>query len=169
MTESSSNDGAAASAEFATRIAELEGEVARLKDTLLRSQADQQNQQRRHQREREDLRKFATANLVEELLPSLDALALGLEAAAGKAEGQAVAEGFRMAVNQLRSVMAAQGLAEINPLGQAFNPGRHESVGQESHLTIPEGSVSRVARVGWLLNDRVIRAAAVFVSTGFTK
>jgi molecular chaperone GrpE (heat shock protein) len=54
-------------------------------------------------------------------------------------------------------------------LGQAFNPGRHESVGQESHLTIPEGSVSRVARVGWLLNDRVIRAAAVFVSTGITK
>ncbi len=169
MTESSSNDGAAASAEFATRIAELEGEVARLKDTLLRSQADQQNQQRRHQREREDLRKFATANLVEELLPSLDALALGLEAAAGKADGQAVVEGFRMAINQLRSVMAAQGLVEINPLGQAFNPGRHESVGQESHLTIPEGSVSRVARVGWLLNDRVIRAAAVFVSTGFTK
>ena len=47
----------------ALRLAELAGEVARLKDTLLRSHADQQNQQRRHQRERDDLRKFAVAGL----------------------------------------------------------------------------------------------------------
>jgi len=48
----------------ATRIAELEGEVARLRDTVLRGQADQQNQQRRHQRDREELRKFASAGLL---------------------------------------------------------------------------------------------------------
>ena len=52
------------------RLAELEAEVNRLRDTLLRSQADQQNQQRRHQREREDLRKYATSGLIEELRPT---------------------------------------------------------------------------------------------------
>jgi molecular chaperone GrpE len=150
----------------ATRIAELEGEVARLRDTVLRGQADQQNQQRRHQRDREDLRKFATTALLEELLPSLDALALGLAAAQGQTEGRAVAEGFRMAIMQLRATLAQQGLAELNPLGQPFNPSHHEAVSQEASDTVPEGSVTRVARPGWSLHERVLRPAAVFVSTG---
>ena len=149
-----------------TRLAELEGEVARLRDTVLRSQADQQNQQRRHQRDREELRKFASAGLLEELLPSLDALALGLASAQGQAEGRAVAEGFRMAVNQLRNTLAQQGLAELNPLGQPFNPSHHEAVSQEASDNVPEGSVTRVARPGWSLHERVLRPAAVFVSTG---
>jgi molecular chaperone GrpE len=150
----------------ALRLAELEGEVLRLKDTLLRSHADQQNQQRRHQRDRDDLRKFAVAGLVEDLLPALDSLALGLESATRQPEGKAVAEGFRMAVNQLRATLAGHGLAEINPQGQPFDPSRHESVGSEPSADVAEGQVLRVARAGWLLHDRVLRPAAVFVSTG---
>jgi molecular chaperone GrpE len=150
----------------ATRIAELEGEVARLRDTVLRGQADQQNQQRRHQRDRDELRKFATTALLEELLPSLDALALGLASAQGQTEGRAVAEGFRMAITQLRATLAQQGLAELTPLGQPFNPSHHEAVSQEASDTVPEGSVTRVARPGWSLHERVLRPAAVFVSTG---
>ncbi|MEY2751591.1 MAG: hypothetical protein RLZZ550_1562 [Verrucomicrobiota bacterium] len=153
-------------ADSALRLAELEGEVARLKDTLLRSHADQQNQQRRHQRDRDELRKFAVAGLVEDLLPALDSLALGLESATRQPEGKAVAEGFRMAVNQLRATLAGHGLAEINPQGQPFDPSRHESVGQQASATVPEGQVALVARPGWSLHDRVLRPAAVFLSTG---
>ena len=100
MTEPSPENSTPEPAPEVNRLAELEAELNRLRDTLLRSQADQQNQQRRHQREREDLRKYATTGLIEELLPTLDALALGLEAANGKAEAKAVADGFRMAVQQ---------------------------------------------------------------------
>lgn len=153
-------------ADPAVRLAELEGEVARLKDTVLRSNADQQNQQRRHQREREELRKYATAGLLEDLLPALDSLALGLESASTQADGRAVAEGFRMAVGQLRGILAGQGLVEVNPTGQPFDPARHEAVGSEASATVAEGTVLRVARAGWLLHDRVLRTAAVFVSSG---
>ena len=153
-------------ADPAVRLAELEGEIARLKDTVLRSNADQQNQQRRHQREREELRKYATAGLLEDLLPALDSLALGLESASTQADGRAVAEGFRMAVGQLRGILAGQGLVEVNPTGQPFDPARHEAVGYEASATVAEGTVLRVARAGWLLHDRVLRPAAVFVSAG---
>jgi molecular chaperone GrpE len=153
-------------ADPAVRLAELEGEIARLKDTVLRSNADQQNQQRRHQREREELRKFATSGLLEDLLPALDSLALGLESASTQADGRAVAEGFRMAVGQLRGILAGQGLVEVNPTGQPFDPARHEAVGSEASATVAEGTVLRVARAGWLLHDRVLRPAAVFVSAG---
>ena len=150
----------------ATRIAELEGQVALLKDTVLRSNADQQNQQRRHHREGIELRKFATAGLLEDLLPALDSLSLGLESAAKQADGRAVAEGFRMAVGQLRGILAGQGLVEVNPTGQPFDPARHEAVGSEASASVAEGTVLRVARAGWLLHDRVLRPAAVFVSSG---
>jgi len=153
-------------ADPAVRVAELEGEVARLKDTVLRTHADQQNQQRRHQREREELRKFATAGLLEDLLPALDSLNLGLESAAQQSDGRAVAEGFRLAVGQLRSILSAQGLVEVNPVGQPFDPARHEAVGSEPSADVAEGTVLRVARSGWLLHDRVLRPAAVFVSAG---
>ena len=153
-------------ADPAVRLAELEGEVARLKDTVLRSNADQQNQQRRHVREREELRKYATSGLLEDLLPALDSLALGLGSASTQADGRAVAEGFRMAVGQLRGILAAQGLVEVDPTGQPFDPARHEAVGSEASATVAEGTVLRVARAGWLLHDRVLRPAAVFVSSG---
>ncbi len=153
-------------ADLSSRVTELETEVARLRDSLLRSQADQQNQQRRHARDREDLRKYATSALVEDLLPALDALALGLESAKQQTEGKAVVEGFRMAIQQLRSVLSANGLTEVNPLGQVFNPAQHETVGQQPSDKIPEGHVAVVARSGWLLNERVLRPAAVILSTG---
>ena len=156
-------------ADPAVRLAELEGEIARLKDTVLRSNADQQNQQRRHQREREELRKYATSGLLEDLLPALDSLALGLESAATQTDGRAVAEGFRMAVGQLRGILSGQGLVEVNPAGQPFDPARHEAVGSEASATAAEGTVLRVARAGWLLHDRVLRPAAVFVSAGPAK
>jgi molecular chaperone GrpE len=165
MTEPAS-EAAPNPADPAVRLAELEGEVARLKDTVLRSNADQQNQQRRHQREREELRKYATSGLLEDLLPALDSLALGLESASTQADGRAVAEGFRMAVGQLRGILSGQGLVEVNPTGQPFDPARHEAVGSEASATVAEGTVLRVARAGWLLHDRVLRPAAVFVSSG---
>ena len=169
MTDPLSPEEAGAPADPQIRLAELEGEVAKLRDTFLRGQADAQNQQRRHQREREELRKFAAAGVLEDLLPALDSLSLGLESAAGKTEAQAVVEGFRLAVAQLRSILASNGLVEIKPLEVPFNPTQHEAVGEEASATAPEGHVLRVARSGWLLHERVIRPAAVFVSSGAAK
>lgn len=150
----------------ATRIAELEKEVATLRDAIIRSAADQQNQQRRHRQERDDTRKFATANLIEELLPALDSLELGLNSSPAQGEGRAVAEGFRMAIQQLHSILSSQGLAEINPVGKPFDHSKHEAVAQEASETIAEGVIIKVARKGWLLNDRVLRHASVIVSSG---
>jgi len=150
----------------ATRIAELEKEVATLRDAIIRSAADQQNQQRRHRQEREDTRKFATANLIEELLPALDSLELGLNASPAQGEGRAVAEGFRMAIQQLHSILSSQGLSEINPVGKPFDHAKHEAVAQEVSDTVAEGIIIKVARKGWALHDRVLRHASVIVSSG---
>jgi len=150
----------------AARIAELEAEILKLKDSILRSQADQQNQQRRHRQERDDSRKYATANLIEELLPALDSLELGMSSSPAQGEGRAVAEGFRMAIQQLHTILSSQGLSEINPAGKPFDHSKHEAVAQEVSDTVAEGIIIKVARKGWILNDRVLRHASVIVSSG---
>lgn len=148
------------------RLADLEAELARLRDALLRAQADQQNQARRHQRDLADLRKFAATSVMEDILPALDSLRLGLESASTQTDVAAVAQGFALAVQQLRSALDANGLVEVEAAGKPFDPARHEALSQEASATVPEGSVVRVLRSGWMLNDRLLRAAGVTVSTG---
>ena len=151
------------------RLAELEAEAARLRDALLRAQADQQNQARRHQRDLAELRKFAATPVIEDILPALDSLRIGLESAGQQASAGAVAAGFALAVQQLRSALASHGLSEVEALGRPFDPARHEALSQEASATVAEGAVVRVLRSGWVLNDRLIRAAGVVVSTGPAK
>lgn len=150
------------------RLVELETEVARLRDAALRAQADQQNQARRHQRDLVELRKFAASPVIEDILPALDSLRIGLESASIQASATAVATGFAMAVQQLRTALASHGLTEIEASGQVFDPARHEALSQENSETIPEGTVVRVLRSGWMLNDRLLRPAGVIVSKGPT-
>ena len=150
----------------ATRIAGLEKEVADLRDAIIRSAAEQQNAQRRHRREIDDSRKYATASLLEELLPALDSLELGMSSSPEQGEGRAVAEGFRMAIQQLHSILSSQGLSEINPAGKPFDHTKHEAVAQEASDTVAEGVIIKVARKGWILKDKVLRHASVIVSSG---
>lgn len=154
-----------ASPEADPRIAALEAELAQLREAALRAAADHQNQSRRHQRDLADLRKFAAAAVIEDLLPSIDSLRLGLSTSDGQ-PGAAVAAGFSLATQQLVGALAAHGLREIEALGLPFDPARHEALSQEASATAPEGTVTRVLRTGWLLHERLLRPAGVVVSTG---
>ena len=67
---------------------------------------------------------------------------------------------------QLHSILSSQGLSEINPAGKSFDHAKHEAVAQEPSDTVAEGIIIKVARKGWILNDRVLRHASVIVSSG---
>lgn len=147
------------------RLQALEAELAQLRDAALRAAADHQNQARRHQRDLADLRRFAAAGVIEDLLPAIDSLRLGLATSDGQ-PGAAVAAGFALAIQQLTGALATHGLREVEALGKPFDPALHEALSQEPSAEHPEGSVTKVLRTGWLLHDRLIRPAGVVVSTG---
>lgn len=152
-------------ADPAARLSALEAELAQLRDAALRAAADQQNQARRHQRDLADLRRFAASGVIEDLLPAIDSLRLGLATSDGQ-PGAAVAAGFALAVQQLTGALAAHGLREVEALGKPFDPAVHEALSQEASAAHPEGAVTRVLRTGWFLHDRLLRPAGVVVSTG---
>lgn len=135
-------------------------------ERYLRSVADFENFRRRSLREKEELRKYATSALIEDILPALDNLELGLMSARHHQEGASIAQGFIMVAQQLKSVLQSHGLQEINPEKAEFDPHRHESTGQEPDEEVPEGMVLRVHRKGYLLHDRLLRPAMVILSSG---
>lgn len=147
------------------RLQALEAELAQLRDAALRAAADHQNQARRHQRDLADLRRFAAAGVIEDLLPAIDSLRLGLATSDGQ-PGAAVAAGFSLAIQQLTGALASHGLREVEALGKPFDPTLHEALSQEPAAGHPEGTVTKVLRTGWLLHDRLLRPAGVVVSTG---
>lgn len=136
-------------------------------DKFVRLAADMENLRKRNLREREELRQFASAKLLEALLPVLDNLGFGLEAARTAGDGaKAVLDGMAMVAEQLKRVLAEHGLKEINPAGEAFDPNLHEAVSHVPDDKVPADSVIAVTRIGYSLNGRLLRPASVVVSSG---
>lgn len=142
-------------------------EAAAAQDRYLRAVADLENFRRRTVREKDDLRAFAAARAVEELLPVLDNLTLGLTAAkAPNASLDTLIGGIEMVAGQLKTALSNLGVKEINPAGEAFDPNLHEALSQQPSAEVPEGHVAEVVRTGFMLNGRLLRPASVVVSGG---
>jgi molecular chaperone GrpE len=148
-------------------LAAARKEAADNYERYVRAAADLENFRRRSIREKEDLRLYAASKVLEELLPVLDNLARGVSAAKQPdPDLKAVTGGVDMALQQFKSVLAGHGLIEINPLGQPFDPHRHEAISHQPSADIPAEHVANVVRAGYLLNGRLLRPAAVVVSSG---
>ena len=137
-----------------------------MKGRYLRSVADLENFRRRMARDKQDIIRGAAAGVIEELLPVLDNLAIGLEAAEKHPEAREVSKGFAMVHEQLKQVLAAQGLEELRPDGEAFDPNFHECVSHQPSAEVDEGLVIITVRAGYRLHERLVRAASVIVSSG---
>ena len=163
------NTTAPEEAEDLDPYAALENERDKWKDLALRVQADFDNFRKRTAREVTEIRRFAASALLEDLLPVLDNFDLGLMAARQEGENSPISMGMAMVRRQLDDFLTSQGVKEIPTDGERFDPTRHDAVATEADATIPEGIILRVARKGYFLHDRVLRAPSVVVSSGPAK
>ncbi len=153
--------------ELAGRIAELEAKLKEAEEAKLRTLAEMDNQRRRLARERDDIRRTAAAALIEDLLPALDNLQMGLAIAAQHPEAAPVVQGFTFVVQQIETTLGNHNLEKLVPApGSTFDPNLHEAVGEEDSATAAEGTISRCQRSGYQLNGRLLRAAMVILSRG---
>ena len=152
-----------------TDLEKVQAEAADMKSRYLRSVADMENYRKRIAREKQDIIRSAAANVVESLLPVLDNMKLGLQAAENHPEAKDVTLGFKMVDEQLKKSLSEQGLEELVPNGEVFDPNIHECIAQQTSDEIKEDHVIQTVRAGYRPNDRLIRAANVIVSSGPTK
>ena len=133
-------------------------------DTARRIAAEFDNYKKRMAREHEELRERAAERLLRDLLPVFDDLERAL-AAFESAEKEAIADGVALVHRALWTLLEREGVAEVDPVGEAFDPHAHEALlSQPSDA--PEGTVIEVVQKGFTLGDRVLRPARVVISGG---
>lgn len=165
-SESITSEGRSEEIEAAEPIEVTQPEAEDFRIRYLRSVADLENFRKRVAKEKSSIIKTANASLIESLLPVIDTMKLGLEAAEKQANASDIVQGFTMVLDQLNRVLAENGLEEITPDGTIFDPNLHESVSYQPSDTVPQDHVIQTIRTGYRLNERLIRAANVIVSSG---
>ncbi|MDK2857941.1 MAG: molecular chaperone GrpE [Verrucomicrobiota bacterium] len=136
-----------------------------LRDQLLRLRADFDNFRKRTQRERNELFLLANESLFLELLPVIDHFEMGLKSAEEHRIDRSVADGFRLVYNQLLDLLKKFNVTPIDAVGKTFDPHRHEAL---THLPSdqPAETVIEQVRRGYLMGEKLLRAAQVVVSSG---
>ena len=157
---------AAASPDGAEEDSNLQIDLDRFRDLALRTQADFENYKKRAAREREDAIKYANSSLLERLVAIVDNFELGLSAAREEGEHSPIYSGMNMVRKQLNDFLTDNGLQPIDAVGQPFDPNLHEAIAREKSDAAPEGQVLRQTRRGYRFKDRLLRPAAVVVSSG---
>ena len=156
--------------DLAAQLEAAKAEAASNYDKFMRTAADLENFRRRTIREKEDLRTTATGRVLEDIFPVLDTLAMTIAAAKQpKADLKSLVGGVDMVLTQLKNALLNHGLKEINPAGQPFNPHEHEAISHQPSKDVKEEHVLNVVRSGYSLNGRLLRPAAVVVSSGPAK
>ena len=133
----------------------------KLKNEYFKARADAQNYKKRMQRELDSLMKYRIQSFAMEVLPVLDNLERALES---ESEDTSFKQGVQMIYDQLVSALANEGVKEIEALGQEFDANVHQAMSQEKQEDVESGIIIEVYQKGYVLKDRVLRAAMVKVS-----
>jgi len=128
----------------------------------LRAKAEMDNLRRRNIKDVENAHKFGIEKFVNELLPVLDAMGLGL--AVENASAESLREGMEMTVNMMSNMMQKLGIEEIDPLNEKFNADKHQAMSMQPSADVEPNTVIAVMQKGYSLNERLIRPAMVMVS-----
>lgn len=146
----------------------LRGQVQEYQEQMLRTHAEMQNVRRRAEIDVEKAHKFAVEKFVKELLPVADSLEKAVENTEGKEpDSELVAtirEGAEMTLNLFMNSIRKFNVAQINPVGEPFDPQLHEAMSMVPAPDAEPNSVVAVVQKGYTLNERLVRPAMVVVA-----
>ncbi len=134
-------------------------------DQMMRLRAEIENNRKRAERDVENAHKYAMKNFAEALLPIIDSMEMGMSAAeAENATLQSIREGSELTMNMFIQVLEKQGLTQVDPVGEKFDPEQHQAISMVEDDNAESNTVISVMQKGFLLNDRLVRPAMVVVA-----
>ena len=135
------------------------------KDLYARLLADFDNYKKRASREREDTYRYAEADILKDVLATVDNLQLALDNAKDKADDEFV-KGVKLVYDSLLSTLKDHGAEPFDSVGKPLDTERMEAIATLPSEEIEEGLVSIESKRGWMLKGKVLRAAQEVVSAG---
>ena len=134
------------------------------KDMYARLLADFDNFKKRTARDREDTYRFAEADILGDILPSVDNLALALDKAPDKEDS--FVKGVQLVYDTLLKALKDHGAEPFDSVGEELDTERMEAIATLPSEEVESGKVSIESKKGWMLKGKVLRAAQVVVSSG---
>ncbi|MBO7703769.1 MAG: nucleotide exchange factor GrpE [Solobacterium sp.] len=146
------------------RIAELEGQVAKLKNAYAMAYADTENTRKRLTKEYENNMKYHIQSFALEVLPVIDNCERALAVKAEDSQDENYRKAFEMVLKQLTGALKKEGVEEIEALDQEYDPNWMQAMMTEKVEGVEPNKVTAVLQKGYRLKDRLLRAAMVKVS-----
>ena len=134
------------------------------KDLYARLRADFDTYKKRAARDREDVYRYAEGDILKDILPSVDNLQLAL--ANAKDPEDPFVKGVRLACDSLVKALKDHGAEPFDSVGQPLDTAKMEAITMMPSADVAEGSVVAEVKKGWMLKEKVLRAAQVVVSAG---
>jgi molecular chaperone GrpE len=146
------------------QLLEAQAKAAEYMDLALRSRADVENLRKRAQADVAAAHKFAIEGFAESLLPVRDSLEMALKVDSPSIDS--LREGVEATLRLMSVAFERHKLIAIDPVGEKFDPNRHQAISMVPTPDVPANHVVAVLQKGFLINDRVLRPAMVAVSSG---
>lgn len=147
-------------------LAAKAAEVKSLNDKYLRLAAEFDNYKRLTQRDQRDQIRFGNEHLLKELLPVVDNLERAIKASRNGGKSDTLMQGVDLTLKQLTGALTRFHVVPVETAGQPFDPAKHQAVTSVASEEVPERHVVDELQRGYLLHDRILRAAMVTVSKG---
>jgi len=147
-----------------TAVEELKKSLDEANDKYIRLYADFENFKKITARNKEELLKYANKDIITDILTVVDHLELALLHARDNGPSDSLAEGVQLTLKELMSVLEKYGVASIDAMGKPFDPTVHHAMSQIESEDAEENTVVKEFRKGYMLKERVIRAALVGVA-----
>ena len=141
-------------------IKELTDKTKELTDSLQHLQAEFENYKKRLEKEKQDFTKYISQNLIIKLLPIIDSFESAIK---NHQEKHKFLEGMKLVFSQFYSTLEKEGLKQIDPLNEKFDPYKHEVMMHEKSDKL-NNTIVEVLQKGYLLNDKIIRHAKVKIA-----
>jgi molecular chaperone GrpE len=149
-------------------LAAKAAEVKSVNDKYLRLAAEFDNYKRLTQRDQRDQIRFGNEHLLKELLPVVDNLERAIKASRNGGGSDVLIQGVDLTLKQLTGALTRFHVVPVETAGQPFDPAKHQAVTSVASEEVPERHVVDELQRGYLLHDRILRAAMVTVSKGRT-
>jgi molecular chaperone GrpE len=129
-----------------------------------RSMAEFQNYRRRTERDAKDTYQNATSDVLKSLLPIVDDFERALSSLPDDAKTQSWLSGISLIHRKFLKVLEDFNVTPIDPVGESFDPNRHQALGTDEDSDKPSGTITQTLQKGYAVGDRVLRPALVKVA-----
>jgi molecular chaperone GrpE len=152
-----------------TRIAELEAELAEMKNRWMRAEAETANVRARSHREVNETRQYAVQKFAQDVVEAADNLRRGLESLPEREANEPelvtrFREGLEGVERNFLNILERNGIKREDPTGQPFDPNQHQAMAEQESAAHAPGSVMHAWTPAWTLHGRLLRPAMVVVA-----